>query len=52
MGYTIETKQSVNDKSDLLKTDKCFAVIDAESQTFTTPAVSQNQAEVYFEIED
>jgi hypothetical protein len=52
MGYTIEIKQSVNIESDLLKTEKCFAIADAESQTFATPVVSQNQAEVYFEIED
>ena len=52
MGYTIETKQSVNVESDLLKAEKCFSVVDAESQTFTTPVVSQNQAEVYFQIED
>jgi hypothetical protein len=52
MGYTIETKQSVNVESDLLKAEKCFTVIDVESHTLSAPAVSQNQAEVYFEIED
>lgn len=52
MSYTIEIKQSVNIKSDLSITEKCFAIADAESQTFATPVASQNQAEVYFEIED
>ena len=52
MGYTIETKQSANVESVLSTTEKCFSVVDAESQIFTTPAVSQNQAEVYFQIED
>ena len=52
MGYTIETKQTANVESVLSITEKCFAISDVQRQTFSTPAVSQNQAEVYFQIED
>jgi hypothetical protein len=52
MGYTIETKLSADVESDVLTTEKCFAIADVQRQTMSTPAVSQNQPEVYFEIED
>jgi hypothetical protein len=53
MGYTIETKQLVNIEPDLSTTEKCFAAdIDLENQTLSAPAVSVNQPEVYFQIED
>ena len=52
MGYTIETKQLVNIEPDLSTTEKCFSVIDIESRTLRAPTVSQNKAEVYFQIED
>lgn len=52
MGYTIETKQSTNLESVLSTTEKCFAVPVVENLAFSMPAVSQNQPEVYFEIED
>ena len=52
MGYTIETKQTANVESVLSIPEKCFAISGVQRQTFSTPAVSQNQPEVYFEIED
>ena len=52
MGYTIETKQTANVESVLSIPEKCFAISDVQRQTFSTPGVSQNQPEVYFEIED
>jgi hypothetical protein len=52
MGYTIETKQLANVESVLSVTEKCFAVPSIESLIFSAPVVSQNQPEVYFEIED
>ena len=52
MGYTIETKPSADVESDVLTTEKCFAIADVQRQTMSTPAVSQNQPEAYFEIED
>jgi hypothetical protein len=52
MGYTIETKQTANLEPVLSITEKCFAVPVVESLDFSTPVVSQNQPEVYFEIED
>jgi hypothetical protein len=52
MGYTIETKPSADVESDVLTTEKYFAVADVQRQTMSTPAVSQNQPEVYFQMED
>ena len=52
MGYTIETKPSADVESDVLTTEKCFAVADVQRQTMSTLAVSQNQPEVYFQMED
>ncbi len=52
MGYTIKTKQSADVESDESTTENCFAIADVQRQTMSTPAVSQNQPEVYFEIED
>jgi hypothetical protein len=52
MGYTIETKPSADVESDVSTIEKCFAIADVQRQTMSTPAVSQNQPEVYFEIED
>lgn len=52
MGYTIETKPSADVESDVSTTENCFAIADVQRQTMSTPAVSQNQPEVYFEIED
>lgn len=52
MGYTIETKPSADVESDVSRAENCFAIADVQRQTISTPTVSQNQPEVYFEIED
>jgi hypothetical protein len=52
MGYTIETKQSDDVESVLSTKEKYFAVPSIENPTFSTPVVSQNQPEVYFQLED